>query len=243
MRRRETLSGKLIRTLSERIAIGQYPAGERLPSEQEMIDEFGVSRTVVREAIANLKAGGLVKTVQGLGAFVLQTARQSAFQIEENNHLDEAQEMIQILELRLALEEEAAALAAQRRTQEQLDIMQETLIELRNLLSEADEQSGARAADADIRFHRAIAQATGNMHFLRLFNYLAEYMASRSRLPAFKFGGGALTDYLHRTLSEHGRIHAAIAAGDADTARAAMRLHLAGSRDRLRQRLNDITSS
>ncbi len=79
MRRRETLSGKLIRTISDRIAAGQYRVGDRLPSEQEMIEEFGVSRTVVREAIANLKAGGNVNTVQGVGLLWFSRKRKPLF--------------------------------------------------------------------------------------------------------------------------------------------------------------------
>lgn len=239
MRRRETLSGRLIRTISERIAAGQYRVGDRLPSEQEMIEEFGVSRTVVREAIANLKAGGSVSTVQGVGAFVMQQEKQSAFQIEETSNLTVAQEMIGVLELRVALETEAVALAAQRRSEVNLATMNMALEEMRYLASagEYTAEAGEKAAQADIAFHRAIADATGNSHFLRLFNYLGEYMVSRSRLQTFKFGGGPVQEYLERTIVEHERIYNAIQAQDTDTARAAVRLHLAGSRDRLLSRI------
>ncbi len=243
MRRRETLSGKLIRTISERIATGQYRVGERLPSEQDMIEEFGVSRTVVREAIANLKANGCVNTIQGLGAFVMQTEKQNAFQIEEATNLSVAQEMIKVLELRFALEAESVALAAQRRTDAHLQNMRASLDTLRGAVAagEFSTEVGEKAAEADISFHRAIAEATGNMHFLRLFNYLGEYMVSRSRLQTFKFGGGPVKEYLERTIMEHERIYQAIEAQDTETARAAMRLHLAGSRDRLQQRINTFT--
>lgn len=239
MRRRETLSGKLIRTISDRIASGQYRVGERLPSEQEMIEEFGVSRTVVREAIANLKANGGVNTVQGVGAFVVQQEKQSAFQIEEASNLSVAQEMVRVLELRVALETEAVALAAQRRTDAHLQTMNNALNTFRATMAAPEYTAavGEEAAQADIAFHRAIAEATGNSHFLRLFNYLGEYMVSRSRLQTFKFGGGSVQEYLGRTLIEHERIYLAIEARDSDTARAAVRLHLAGSRDRLQRRI------
>ena len=245
MRRRETLSGKLIRTLSERIAAGQYQVGERLPSEQDMIEEFGVSRTVVREAIANLKAGGSVSTVQGVGAFVMQQEKKSAFQIEEASNLTVAQEMLGVLELRVALETEAVALAAQRRTPAHLQTMQKAQDTIRAIIAsgESTAEAGESAAQADIAFHRAIAESTGNNHFLRLFNYLGEYMVSRSRLQTFKFGGGSVQEYLARTLDEHEKIFQAIEAQDMDTARAALRLHLAGSRDRLQRRISYFAAS
>lgn len=245
MSRRETLSGKLIRAISERIATGVYPVGDKLPSEQELIEEFGVSRTVVREAIANLKAGGLVRTVQGLGAFVEQAGKSGAFQIEEASNLSAAQEVMQVLELRLAIEAEAAALAARRRNEVQLATLQATVARLRELQTAAvfDEATATAAADCDIAFHRALADATGNMHFVRLFNYLGEYMVSRSRMGSFKFGGSSVEAYLARTIAEHERICQAIASGDADTARAAIRLHLAGSRERLQQQIDGFAAS
>ncbi|MDR3410437.1 MAG: FadR/GntR family transcriptional regulator [Formivibrio sp.] len=239
MGRRETLSGKLIRAISDRIAAGQYRVGDRLPSEQEMIEEFGVSRTVVREAIANLKAGGSVSTVQGVGAFVMLQDKPSAFEIKETSNLTVAQEMIGVLELRVALETEAVALAAQRRSETNLATMREALEEVRYAATAGvyTAEVGEKAAEADIAFHRAIAEATGNSHFLRLFNYLGEYMVSRSRLQTFKFGGGPVQEYLERTIAEHERIYQAIAMQDTDTARAALRLHLAGSRDRLQRQI------
>ncbi len=244
MRRRETLSGKIIRVVSERIEAGQYHIGDRLPSEQDMIEEFGVSRTVVREAIANLKANGVVNTVQGLGAFVVRPDRPSTFQIEEAANLTVAQEMLRVLELRFALECEAVALAAMRRSEAQLATMRKTMDDMAQIAASEGEQTeiGEKAALADIAFHRAIADATGNPHFLRLFNHLGEYMLSRSRMQTFKFGGGSVKEYLARTLAEHDRIYQAIAAQDADTARAALRLHLAGSRDRLQRRINNFTT-
>ncbi len=244
MRRRETLSGKLIRAISERIETGQYHIGDRLPSEQEMIEEFGVSRTVVREAIANLKANGMVNTVQGLGAFVIRPDKPSTFKIEEAANMTVAQEMLRVLELRFAVESEAVALAAQRRTEAHLATMRKTLEDMRVAATGTTElpDVGEKAALADIAFHRSIADATGNPHFLRLFNHMGEYMLSRSRMQTFKFGGGSVSEYLARTLAEHERIYQAIAAQDADTARAALRLHLAGSRDRLQRRISNFTA-
>lgn len=233
--RRESLSGEVKRTLSDRIAAGRYPIGSRLPSESEMIAEFNVSRTVIREAIANLKAGGLVRTVQGSGAFVTRPERPAAFEIEEGVNLSGAQELLGIMELRIGLEVESVALASRRRTDEQLAIMREAIRVFELCLEKGDfsVESGERCANADIAFHRAISEATGNIHFLRLYNYLSEYMLSRSHMRAIKFGGGSAEEYIRRTYGEHARIFNSIESRDSDSARAALFIHLAGSRDRL----------
>jgi DNA-binding FadR family transcriptional regulator len=235
LRRKVSLSGEVKRILSDRIAAGRYPIGSRLPSEAEMITEFKVSRTVIREAIANLKAGGLVKTVQGSGAYVTRPERPAAFEIEEGVNLSAAQELVGIMELRIGLETESVSLASRRRTEEQLAIMRETLGVFEECLGKGDFslESGERCAAADIAFHRAISEATGNLHFLRLYNYLSEYMLSRSRMRAIKFGGGSAEEYIRRTAGEHSKIFHSIEARDSDSARAALYLHLAGSRDRL----------
>ena len=112
--KRETLTGQLVKAVADRITSGHYKRGERLPTEQDMIAEFNVSRTVVREAIANLKAKGLVHTQQGIGAFVLKDIPAVAFRIEEDN-LELVEEIVGVMELRISIELEAAALAAVRR--------------------------------------------------------------------------------------------------------------------------------
>ncbi|HSD39764.1 MAG TPA: FadR/GntR family transcriptional regulator [Rhodocyclaceae bacterium] len=229
LRRRETLTGQLVKTISERIASGAYPVGERLPSEQVMIDEFGVSRTVVREAVANLRASGRVTTVQGVGAFVVQQERSGAFQIEASG-LSVVQEMVAVLELRIALESEAAVLAAQRRTDEQLAAMRKALADMLAAI-----EKGEDAVQADMEFHRCIAEAAGNPHFLKLFNYVGELLIPRARLQSFRLEGVSMREYLERIQREHEQICYAIERQDPEAARAALRLHLSGSRDRLQR--------
>jgi DNA-binding FadR family transcriptional regulator len=95
--------------------------------------------------------------------------------------------------------------------------------------------AGESTVKLDIAFHRAIAQATGNRHFLGLFNYLGEVLVPRARVPTHQFDATTLQDYLRKISAEHHQIVAAITAGDSDAARAALRMHLGGSRDRLAQ--------
>lgn len=228
LRRRETLTSQLVRTLTERVAKGALKPGDKLPSEQELIEEFHVSRTVVREAISSLRAAGLVATQQGVGAFVLQAAAEP-FRIDETS-LDLIKEVINVLELRIALEAEAAALAAQRRHPEQVEAMRAALDRMEAAIAASED-----AVASDLEFHQIIAEATGNTHFTHLFNYLGALMIPRARVQTFRFFADDRTEYLRRVNREHEDIYQAIARQDADAARSAMRLHLSNSRERLRK--------
>ena len=227
-RPRQSLTSQLVEAVSERIQSGQYKRGAQLPTEKDLIEEFGVSRTVVREAIANLRANGMVATRQGVGAFVTGEGVR-AFRISEE-HLSAVAEVLDALELRIAIESEAAALAARRRTPQELESIAQACSAM-----DAAILAGEETVALDIAFHRAIAQATGNRHFLGLFNYLGEVLVPRARVPTHHYDAKTLQEYLTRISGEHHQILAAIAAGDGDSARAAMRIHLGGSRDRLAQ--------
>ncbi len=198
-----------------------------------MIDEFGVSRTVVREAIATLKAGGQVATHQGVGAFVLQSAVVPPFRIEEAQ-LAIVREVLSVLELRIGFEAEAAALAAQRRQPVHLAAMRAALDQMQTAISEGED-----AVEADLAFHRAIAEATENKHFLNFFNYLGALLIPRTRLQTFRCQDQSRIAYLERVNGEHEAIFYAIERQDGESARAAMRVHLAGSRERLRLSLRE----
>jgi DNA-binding FadR family transcriptional regulator len=227
----------LVEAVTERIQSGQYKRGDQLPTEKELIEEFGVSRTVVREAIANMKASGLVATHQGKGAFVLEDGVRS-FTIPDDK-LALASDLLEALEVRIAIESEAAALAARRRTPEQLAAIVAACDAMDAALARGEETTSL-----DIAFHRAIADATGNRHFVGLFNYLGEVLMTRARPSASAVGlsnrpydPDKLREFQARISSDHRMIVEAIAAGDSDAARAALRMHLGGSRDRLAARL------
>ena len=115
---RGNLSEIVAEQLSKRIDSGMYSPGERLPSSAQLCAEFGVSRTVVREALASLKVGGRVNARQGAGVFVSEhETRPLSFEIDP---VDDVRSAMQILELRLGVELQSVALAAQRRTPEAL---------------------------------------------------------------------------------------------------------------------------
>jgi DNA-binding FadR family transcriptional regulator len=195
--------------------------------------EFNVSRTVVREAISKLQASGLVETRHGIGTFVIGLGDAPGFKLgpEQFNTL---RDVIAVLELRIGVETEAAALAAQRRTLANLAAMRQALDTVAQAMGE-----GRDAVSADFQFHLEIARATQNSHFADMMTTLGSSIIPRARLAQAEGANEPMSDerrqYLRRVNAEHESIYDAIAAGDADAARAAMRTHLANSRERRRR--------
>lgn len=226
---RDSLTSKLVRDLAHRIDSGELAAGVQIPPERELMVQYGVSRTVVREATSSLRASGRIATHQGRGAYVLSTP--PAFRL----HIDPAElstlrDVLRVMEVRVALEAEAAALAAARRTTVQLAAIDEALRELAAGLGKPDANTAS-----DVKFHLAIAQATGNTYFSHLLEDLGPRMLPRARLDLFGGDRNLKMEYLKRLQHEHAEVFLAIKRSDAEAARAAMRLHLSNSRERLRQ--------
>ena len=223
------LSHGLFEQLAEQIKSGKLAPGERLPTEQELTRAARVSRTVVREAVAALRADGLVVTRQGVGAFVSAAPQQAPFRID-TERLHDLEEILYVMELRLCVEVESAGLAAERATKGQVRSISNAL----NAIQEASAAGGA-AVDEDLAFHRAIAEATGNPEFARFLQFIGRHLIPRrtvSGLPERMGGRGA---YLAMIQEEHRRIHDAIVARDPKAAREAMRRHLTRSLERYRK--------
>lgn len=225
-----TLAAQLVDALGREIRDGTLAPGDKLPTESAIMAGHGVSRTVVREALSKMQAAGLVETRHGVGTFVLEGAGAAPFHIGAR-HLSTLQDVLAVLELRIAVETEAAALAAQRRTARHLAVMRKALDEIESRLA-----LGQDALDADYRFHAEIARATQNAHFAGLLASMGSSIIPRARLD----GGGtpdvARLRYLQRINGEHQSIFDAIERQDPEGARAAMRMHLANSRERHRSR-------
>src|SRR5437763_14245546 len=119
LRAPRSLSGELVARLAEDITSGKIAPGSQLPTEQELIAATGVSRTVVREAVAALRAEGLVITRQGVGAFVSAMPQQAPFRIDPER-MQSLDEILNVMELRLGVEIESAGLAAERASKAQI---------------------------------------------------------------------------------------------------------------------------
>ncbi|AQV98265.1 FadR family transcriptional regulator [Cupriavidus necator] len=227
-RRGRTLAEEAVISLTGSIVEGRLKPGDKLPTESEIMATLGVSRTVVREALSRLQASGLVETRHGIGTFVLARPADTGtpFQINPASATT-ALDVLAMLEFRVSVEAEAASLAAKRRTGEQLAAMRQALDELK--LANAN---GVDSVGADFAFHLAIARATGNRYFADMMSQLTTRVIPRSRL---QMDTPKRESYLERLNDEHESIYEAIERGDAEAAKASMRLHLTNSRERLRK--------
>ena len=228
-KRPRSLGHELVERIGAQIRTQALKPGDKLPTESEIMHSYGVSRTVVREALSRLQAAGLVETRHGIGTFVLQARGGASFRIDPADIAD-AVDVLAVLELRISLETESAGLAALRRSDQQLAAMRAAL--------DAFEAGVGTLGDTvapDFRFHLQIAEATGNRYFADIMSHLGAALIPRTRINSSRLAQQDLPHYLRRVNREHEEIYAAIARKDADAARAAMRIHLTNSRERLRR--------
>lgn len=212
--------------LAREIRSGRLAAGEKLPTEQELIGRFGVSRTVIREAMAALRSEGLVTSRQGSGVFVDAPDGNPTFRIAPGEVRSLA-EVGHVLQLRLAVEVEAAGLAAQHRTAEDLEAMVGHLAAI-----DAAIPAGESAVQSDFAFHRAISTSTGNPYFERFMHFLGPVVIPRQSIRPRGETAEQRRAYLAHVQDEHRQILRGIERGDVEAARLAARRHLEASRDR-----------
>ena len=221
-----SLTADVVDRLREQITSGALPPGARLPTEQQLVAGLGVSRTVVREAVAALRADGLVVTRQGVGAFVTATAERRPFRIDPDD-LASIDTLLGVMALRTGVEVEAAGLAATRRTAGQLRAMGSALDAVDAALARGED-----AVQADFAFHRAIAAATRSPPFGAFLDYLGQFIIPRQSLHMEERSAPAQAAYLQRVQSEHRALLAAVEARDEAAAREAMGVHLRNSQTR-----------
>lgn len=225
-RKRRDLAVTLVEALESRILAGLIREGEKLPTEAALMGQFGVSRTVVRDALSRMKAGGWVKSRQGSGSFVSSTGHGNAPGTQGPRHLVGLQFALDILELRVGLESEAAALAAQRRSASDLNHIRNAHEVLQTDLPDENVR-----ALAYLDFHLKIAQGAHSPQYLSALEAVSAAMVSLSVFQRMHAMNARVTWELQE-MSERGEILLAIERRDSEGARAAMRLHLANSRVR-----------
>lgn len=223
IQRGEHLSTRIAAQFAQQIQMGALKPGDKLPTELAMSKSFGVSRTVIREAIAQLRNEGVVETRQGIGAFVTERSGRH-IRLDDGAQMDR-HTFRDLFQLRVALEIAAAGLAAVHRGPEHLQALDEAMARM------ADPNDWANAGvAADLEFHRIVAAATGNDYFVQFIGAIAERIShvileARAKIQ--------LDEIIVITLGEHKELRDAIAAGDPVRARDAMRTHLTGSADRI----------
>lgn len=219
------LPSRIVEAIQREIAEGRLKVGDRLPGEQVLAGSFGVSRNVVREAIARLRSDGVVQSRQGIGAFVVRNTTVPSLRVDPeilNNRLLFGN----VFELRAMLEIRAAGLAAKRGTAQQREAITTALDRMRK------EWGGDVGVDADLEFHRAVALATGNDYIATVVSFVSEHM--RESIFATRSRTGADVEAIVRiTILEHEAIHDAILSGSPVAAREAMARHIMNAAERV----------
>jgi GntR family transcriptional repressor for pyruvate dehydrogenase complex len=223
LNRPQNLPDEIAQQIRQKIVTKAFEPGLRLPTELELSEIFGVSRNVVREAIARLKLSGYVETRRGVGSFVSQEMGQRNFEIMPQDLL-QSEALEHVYELRVEIEAGAAALAALHRTPEQLQVLREALQRV-----DAAGHDWRQGAETALDFHMAVGQATNNPYFVRLLAHFSHVIRDAVRTLRY---GNVGTDRVMHVEQEHHLIYDAIAAKDSDGARQAMRLHLTNGMQR-----------
>ncbi len=217
------LSDRLAALIEAQIDGGTLAPGDRLPTEQQLAAAHGVSRTVVREAVHQLKSQGLVRSRQGSGVYVTEPPAHRALAFDPKV-LESMDAVVQMVEVRRVIEGEMAALAASRATRAQVSKMKRLLASIDTISAE-----GGLAVDEDLAFHRAIGEATGNPQFVRLLGILEAYL--RDAMTVTKGYESQRASFVAQSRREHLAIVSAIEAGSPKAARAAaIEHHLNGER-------------
>jgi GntR family transcriptional repressor for pyruvate dehydrogenase complex len=207
---------QIVRQIEESVQKGTLKEGDQLPAERELAQQFGVSRTAVREAIKALHEKGLVDAFPGRGTFITSgqsnSMRQSLDRILKSGQADGAAHLVEIREI---LESEIAALAAVRADEEDLATMREAVAVMDNAGQDADAY-----IEADLDFHLALAEAAANPFVLSLIDSIVGLLREQ-RLRTFYVDGGPVRGQVH-----HKRILAAVQCRDEQGAREAMQAHL-----------------
>jgi GntR family transcriptional regulator, transcriptional repressor for pyruvate dehydrogenase complex len=219
---RPPLVGETIQLLRSRLASGEFKIGDKIPSEAALIEELGIGRTTLREAVRVLQHEGLLVVRQGAGTY-LQSVKEGSIL---SSRLREAR-VLEVLEVRRALELEIARLAAVRRSDAALAAIKGALERMRHALAVPDMQS---FLEADLEIYRVLAMSTGNSIMVEIHTSFSD--ALRLALTQIV----SIPGVTHNCLGRHEQLYEAIEARDADLAEAITQAHL----ERLAKLANDV---
>ncbi|WP_104203994.1 FadR/GntR family transcriptional regulator [Billgrantia saliphila] len=228
--RKEKLADQLYGKLMQAIINGNFEKGEKLPSEHRICEHYSVSRPVVREALMRLQADGIVVSRQGSGSYIQRIPPAGLTQYADASDIAM---LLKSYEVRMAIECEACALAAVRRSEEQLAQLRQALEGMKE-----DFTQGRIASQADFNFHMVIAEATGNDMFPQILESI-HIDIEKAMTMALSITKSASQERIDRVLGEHRMIYESIEQNDAEGARLAMRHHINRVRKRVTDNLSD----
>ena len=218
------LADQLYEEMLQQLVSGKLSEGKRLPSESRMAEMYAVSRPVVREALSRLRADGMIVSRHGSGSYVQRKPSKALLSLAPIGGMAD---LMRCYEFRIALEGEAASLAASRRTNADLKAISDAFQAMARAA-----KAGELGAEADIGFHNAIAAATRNKVFESAMDALAAHTLQGitvTRNLSLRIGRRRL----ETVQAEHKLILEAIREGNPDEARDAMRRHIDNARNRI----------
>jgi DNA-binding FadR family transcriptional regulator len=218
------LGDRIYEQIVERIVSGALAEGVRLPSEHDFCRMFEVSRPVVREALARLRADGIIDSRQGSGSYVRRRPSRDILAYAPSGNISA---LLRCFEFRIALEGEAAALAATRRNADQLKAIRKAHDKFEQTLKD-----GKVGKTVDLEFHMAIARASGNELFAETMESLIDDIGVGMDM-ARTLDARQTRERILIVCQEHDAIMSALEDGDADRARVAMRAHIGNAQRRV----------
>ena len=219
------LADRVYDRIFEDISLGKWAEGKRIPTENQLCKMFGVSRSVVREALARLRSDGVIVSRQGSGSYVHSRPDTQLLEYAPPGNIAG---LLRCVEFRVALEGEVSALAATRRTGEDIRLLES---KLENLLAKRGQLKEGFAADYD--FHLAVSIVSGNDFFVTTIRSLKEqiqFVMKTARHLSFHY---VEEDRVSQEYEEHHLVFRAIRDGKDELARALMRSHLDNTRHRI----------
>ncbi len=224
----QSLTEEIVEWLNQRIRSGELQPGDKLPSEKQLGEQFSVSRSVVREAVSQLKSEGIVVAQQGRGVFVNERGSRQAFRLDATA-LDDAAGLEHVIELLVAIETAAARYAALRHTAADMKRIKQALVGMEFAI--VNDKLGD---EEDYAFHQAIVDSTKNPHFGMLNEYLEQHVRRLIRQAR----SNTATNYanlIDAVQQEHKAIVLAIEARDDNAAALAAETHLRNAALRLKK--------
>lgn len=222
VKKRTRLYEEVVRQITSKIEDGILRPGERLPTERELVSQLGVSRTSVREALRALELMGMIESKVKEGTFVKRIGLDGALLRYSNSGEVDETCILEMYAVRLQLETLSIRLAAQNRSEEQLEKMRRAVESIRDEI-----ETGERGQSGDGRFHMAIAEASGNCVLLRILSMCADMVSSSITASNLHANVNVLVD-------EHLEMYEAVKNRDEKKAERLMRCHIRRAYDRMK---------
>jgi len=229
--RTQTATDLAIRRLIDLVRSGKLAPGDRLPPQRQLTGLFGLSQTVVREAIRGLAAMGIVEIRHGQGVFVKSVSADMLIEPETLFFLLEKEAFLQAIEVRRILEVESIALAAERATAEDLALLRSHLEKMKHARTEPE------PLRYSAEFHLALARASHNQVLANMMQSFIRLIAQASSHIA-----RAVPESIDQEFPQHYELYEAVASRNPDEARRRMRIHVATAEDQLRRAFALLTT-